>query len=118
MMFGRRKGFTLAEILISTAVGMMLLGMAYAGFRTANGIAARGEAQLRVQEKAVNIYYMFKNDYQYMQHTCLFEAHGVSGGTATTDGVEEGVTLTFMKTMKNSSDMVSEGSDERVIDLA
>jgi hypothetical protein len=90
-----RSAFTLIELLISVSVGMLLLAMAWTGFRQTLAYTARARARVELHNSARFVYERLQANFSGVEPSCAAYLH-VEAPTADTDPDPHDGRITFL----------------------
>lgn len=106
-MNSRRSAFTLLELLISTAIAMLVAGLVTTAFLQTRKVINRAEARLAMHAHAQVIFQAMYNSFASLQQTCAMVALSKQAGGSPEEGQ---VDLIFMRAKESRNDFWQEGA--------
>ncbi len=93
----KRDAFTLIELLISLAIGLLLVSVAFAGFRQVRKTVERTSARLDMHQRAAVVYRGLRADLSVAMPDCAMFIRSIIDDPVTPDLDETAVELVFMR---------------------
>lgn len=92
-----RGAFTLVELLISLAIGLLLVSVGFAGFQQARKTIDRTQKRLEMHQRSSAVYRGLRADLTAMMPDCAMFVRSIPDDPATPDSDETAVELVFMR---------------------
>lgn len=109
-----RAAFTLIELMVSTVLAMILLGLSITAFYNFRKMVARSEARLAMHASAQTTYTYLQRTLASVQQSCAFVATRVQGNAALTPDPGE-IRLLFMRAKEQISSYREVANEDKYI---